>query len=116
VVLDLVGGDYLPASIEAMAVKGRLVSIGTVAGNRAEISLGQIMSKRLQIIGTALRSRSIEEKIAVTEAFAAKVVPALGDGRLRPVIDSEFPMREVQAAHRKLESGDTFGKVVLVLD
>lgn len=116
VVLDLVGGAYVPASIEAMALKGRLMLVGTVAGGKAEIPLGQVLSKRLKLIGTVLRARSIEEKIAATEAFANDVLPLLAKGTVRPVVDSVFPLGEVQAAHRKMESDATFGKVVLKID
>ena len=116
VVFDLVGGPYVPASIECMALKGRLLLVGTVAGGRAEIALGQVMSRRIKIIGTVLRSRSLEEKIAATEAFASDVIPLLAAGKLCPVLDSAFPLAEVQAAHRRVEANETFGKVVLRMD
>ena len=113
VVLDLVGGPYVPASIECMALKGRLLLVGTVAGGKADITLGQVMSRRMKIIGTVLRSRLLEEKISATEAFAAEVVPLLAAGKVCPVLDSTFPLAEVQAAHRRVEANETFGKVVL---
>lgn len=113
VVLDLVGGPYVPASIECAALKGRLLQVGTVAGGKAEIALGQLMHRRLKIIGTVLRSRPLQEKIAATEAFAAEVVPLLEAGKLRPVPDSAFRLAEVQAAHRRVEANETFGKVLL---
>jgi len=116
VVLDLVGGPYVPASIECMALKGRLLLVGTVAGGKAEVALGQVMSRRMKIIGTVLRSRALEEKIAATEAFASDVIPLLTAGKLCPVIDSAFPLAEVQAAHRRVEANETFGKVVLRMD
>lgn len=113
VVLELAGGPYVAASIEAAAPKARLMLVGTVAGGKAEIPLGQVLSKRLQITGTVLRSRSLEEKIQVTQAFAAEVVPLFASGKLHPVIDSEFSLDEIQAAHRRMQSNETFGKVVL---
>lgn len=116
VVLDLVGGSYVPASIECMAVKGRLLLVGTVAGGKADITLGQVMSRRMKIIGTVLRSRSLEEKIAATAAFSADVVPLLAAGKVCPVLDSAFPLAEVQAAHGRVEANQTFGKVVLKMD
>jgi NADPH:quinone reductase-like Zn-dependent oxidoreductase len=116
VVLDLVGGPYVPASIECMATRSRLLLVGTVAGGRAEITLGQVMSRRMKIIGTVLRSRSLEEKIAATEAFAREVVPLLATEKICPVLDSAFRFAEVQAAHRRVESNETFGKVVLRMD
>lgn len=113
VVLDLTGGPYVGASIEACAPKARVMLVGTVAGGKAEISLGLVLSKRMKLIGTVLRSRSLEEKIEVTRAFADEVVPLFASGKLRAVIDSEFPLAEIQAAHRRMGSNETFGKVVL---
>ena len=115
VVLDLVGGPYLPASLQAMRLKGRLMLVGTVAGSSAEMKLAPLLSKRLTVRGTMLRARSVEEKIAATERFAAEVVPLLGQGALRPTIDSRFPLDQIRQAHQRLESNETFGKVVLEL-
>src|SRR5678809_844605 len=85
VVLDLNGGPYFAASLEAMALRGRLILIGGVAGGKADIDLYQILGKRLHIIGTVLRARSLEEKIAITGAFAREVVPLLALGSIEPV-------------------------------
>ena len=115
VVLDLNGGPYFAASLEAMALKGRLILIGGVAGNKTPVDLYQILGKRLHIIGTVLRARSLEEKIAITAAFAREVVPLLAQGSIEPVIDSVFPLEQIQSAHRRLESNETFGKVVLTI-
>ena len=98
-----------------MAMKGRIILIGGVAGGKAEVDLYNILGKRLHVIGTVLRARSLEEKIAVTEAFAQEVVPLLGEGIIEPVIDSVFPLDRIQDAHRRLESNETFGKVVLTI-
>ena len=115
VVLDLNGGPYFAASLEAMARGGRLILIGGVAGGKAEVDLYQILGKRLHVIGTVMRARSLEEKIATTAAFAREVVPLLANGNIQPVIDSVFPLDEIQDAHRRLESNETFGKVVLTI-
>jgi putative PIG3 family NAD(P)H quinone oxidoreductase len=115
VVLDLNGGPYFAASLEAMALKGRIILIGGVAGGRANIDLYQILGKRLHVIGTVLRARSLEEKIAITGAFAREVVPLLEKGSIQPVIDSVYPLEKIQYAHRRLESNETFGKVVLTI-
>ena len=115
VVLDLVGGAYLAASLQAMRLKGRLMLVGTVAGGSAEVKLAPILSKRLTLRGTVLRARSLEEKVAATERFAAEVVPLLERGTLRPTIDSRFPLNQIRQAHQRLESNETFGKVVLEL-
>ena len=116
VVLDLVGGPYTPASVSTLGTRGRLVLIGTLAGARAELPLGRMLSKRLTIRGTMLRSRPLEEKIAATRAFARQVVPQLERGVVRPVVDSEFAIADVRAAHERLESDETIGKVVLVVN
>ena len=115
VVLDLNGGPYFAASLEAMAMKGRIILIGGVAGGKTNVDLYQILRKRLHIIGTVLRARSLPEKIEITNAFAREVVPLLAKGAVQPVIDSVFPLEKVQDAHRRLESNETFGKVVLTI-
>jgi putative PIG3 family NAD(P)H quinone oxidoreductase len=115
VVLDLVGGAYVAASVQALRLKGRLMLVGTVAGGSAELKLSPILGKRLTLRGTVLRSRSLEEKIAATAKFAAEVVPLLERGTVRPTIDSRFPLDQIRQAHQRLESNETFGKVVLEL-
>jgi putative PIG3 family NAD(P)H quinone oxidoreductase len=113
IVLDLVGGPYTPISIAAAAPKGRIILIGTMAGRDASLPLGVILGKRLTIRGTVLRARPLEEKIAVTRAFASQVVPLLARGVVHAVVDRVFPLDQIAAAHRHLESNATFGKVVL---
>ncbi len=113
VVLDLVGGAYASASILALAPHGRLLLVGTVAGGTAEFNLGQILGKRLRIMGTVMRARPLEEKISAAQAFAAEVVPLFARRVLQPVIDSEFEIGDIQAAHQRLESNETFGKVII---
>jgi NADPH:quinone reductase-like Zn-dependent oxidoreductase len=115
VVLDLNGGPYFSASLEAMALRGRIILIGGVAGGKADVDLYQILRKRLHIIGTVLRARSLQEKIEITDAFGREVVPLLASGSIQPVIDSVFPLEKIADAHRRLESNETFGKVVLTL-
>jgi putative PIG3 family NAD(P)H quinone oxidoreductase len=113
VVLDLVGGPYVKASVDALGLGGRLMLVGTVAGGRAELELGKALGKRLRITGTVLRARPIEEKIAATRRFAAEVVPLLASGRVKAVVDRVFALDDVRAAHERLASNETFGKVVL---
>ncbi len=115
VVLDLNGGPYFAASLEAMAMRGRIILIGGVAGGKTDVDLYQILGKRLHIIGTVLRARSLEEKIAITAAFAREVVPLLAREAIQPVVDSVFPLEQIKDAHRRLESNETFGKVVLTV-
>ena len=113
IVLDLVGGAYTPVSIAAAAPKGRIILIGTMAGREASLPLGVILGKRLTLRGTVLRARPLEEKILATRAFAAQVVPLLAREIVRPVVDKVFPLDDIVAAHRHLESNATFGKVVI---
>ena len=116
VTLDLVGGDYLGASIRASAPRGRIMLIGTVAGRQSTIPTGMVLGKRLTLRGTVLRARSLEEKRVVTAAFAADVVPLFESGALRPAIDSVFELSEAGAAHERVAGNASFGKVVLRVD
>ena len=112
-VLDLVGGAYLAGNLRALASRGRLAFVGTVAGSRAELDLRVVMTKRLRIEGTTLRARPLEEKIHAARAFAHHALPLLEQRRVLPVLDRVLPADEVQEAHRLLEEGEVFGKVVL---
>lgn len=113
VILDLVGSSYLTANLDALAMRGRLIFVGTTGGARAELDYGIVMRKRLQIIGTVLRARSIEEKARATRLFATHVVPLLAREVVRPVIDKVYSLDEVRAAHERMESNESFGKIVL---
>jgi putative PIG3 family NAD(P)H quinone oxidoreductase len=115
IILDLVGGAYLAANMEALALKGRLMLIGMTAGASAELNFSAMMSKRLRIIGTALRSRSVEEKAEAVRRFAAHVRPLFERGSLRPVVDKIYSIDEVRAAHERMESNASFGKIVLTI-
>jgi putative PIG3 family NAD(P)H quinone oxidoreductase len=116
VVLDLVGASYLKANLEALSLRGRLIFVGTPGGSKAEIDYSAMMGKRLRVMGTSLRTRSIEEKATATRLFAQHVVPLLANGEVRPVIDRVYPIQEVRAAHERIESNASFGKVVLTID
>ncbi|HYR77172.1 MAG TPA: NAD(P)H-quinone oxidoreductase [Pyrinomonadaceae bacterium] len=116
VVLDLVGAAYLKANLHSLAAKGRLIFVGTTSGAKAEIDYAVAMGKRLRIMGTSLRTRSLEEKATATGLFAQHVVPLLASGAVRPVTDKVFRMEEVRAAHQRLESNESFGKVVLIIE
>jgi len=113
VVLDLVGASYLDANLEALAARGRVLLVGTLGGASAPLDFRRVMGKRLRITGTVLRARSTEEKAAAVRRFAAEVVPLLTRGSVRPVLDSSFALEDVSAAYARLESNETFGKVVL---
>lgn len=116
VILDLVGAAYLKANLESLTTLGRLIFVGTTGGAKAEIDHSIVMRKRLRIMGTSLRTRSLEEKATATRLFAQHVVPLLADGSVRPVIDRVYKIDEVREAHQRIESNDSFGKVVLIID
>ncbi|HUQ32983.1 MAG TPA: NAD(P)H-quinone oxidoreductase [Pyrinomonadaceae bacterium] len=113
VILDLVGGAYLAANMDALAMKGRLMLVGTTSGASAALDFGIAMRKRLQITGTVLRPRSLEEKAQATRLFAGHVLPLLQSETVRPVIDKIYRMDEVREAHERMESNASFGKIVL---
>src|SRR5204863_8200292 len=110
IALDLVGGEYLAASIAAAAPKGRIILIGTMAGRDASLPIGVILGKRLTLRGTVLRARPLEEKISATRAFAAQVVPLLSRGIVKPVVDRVSSLDQIADAHRHVQSNATFGK------
>lgn len=115
VFVDLVGGQYPKACQKLMALKGRMIMVGTVAGGNYELESRYVMGRRLEIRGTVLRARALEEKIEVTQAFAREVVPLLTTGVLESVIDSTFKLEDIAKAHARLESNETVGKVVVTI-
>lgn len=114
VVLDLVGGPALDANLRALAPRGRMIVVGLTAGRSAPLDLGTVLSRRLTIVGTTLRSRPLEEKARLARAFERGVLPLFAAGRLRPVLDRAVPMARVADAHRDMEANTHFGKLVLV--
>jgi NADPH2:quinone reductase len=112
-VLDLVGGKLMEASLRVLAMRGRLIVVGTTGGAKAEVDLGLILRRRLHILGTVLRTRPLEEKIALAREFSKTVLPLLSSGRVKPIIDSSYHFTEIADAHRRMESNETFGKIVL---
>jgi len=115
VILDLVGAEYLSANLSAIASRGRMMLVGTTSGSKAMLDFSMVMSKRVTIRGTVLRARSPEEKARATRLFAKHVVPLLADGIVRPIIDKVYRLEEIREAHQRLESNESFGKVVLLL-
>jgi putative PIG3 family NAD(P)H quinone oxidoreductase len=114
VVLDIMGASYLERNLGVVASDGRIVVIGMQGGTNADIDLGLMMRRRVSLISTALRARPADQKAAIVAAFASDVVPALADGRMRPVIDRVLPFDAAGEAHRLMEAGDMVGKIVLV--
>jgi NADPH2:quinone reductase len=113
VVIDLIGGSYLEVDVEVCARKGRIVIVGLVAGPAATLDMGAVMSKRLTIAGTVLRSRPDHEKAIAVAAFAKEIVPLLQSEALRAVVDRMMPLDRAQEAYDVVESNATFGKVIL---
>ena len=113
VVLDSIGAPYLDANLQSLAIGGRLVLIGLMGGARAEIGLGALLVRRLQLIGSTLRARPVEEKAALAAAFLMRFGGALADGAIAPVVDRVLPLAEAPDAHRALEASEHFGKIVL---
>jgi putative PIG3 family NAD(P)H quinone oxidoreductase len=113
VILDLVGAKYFAANLASLNLKGRLILVGLTGGTTAEFNLGLALAKRAKIIGTILRSRSVEEKAEATQAFVRDVLPLLAEGKIKPNLDKVFQVEDVRQAHEYLESNANFGKVVL---
>jgi putative PIG3 family NAD(P)H quinone oxidoreductase len=113
VVLDMVGGDYVSRNLQCLADDGRHVSIAFQRGSKAEISIVDIMRRRLTLTGSTLRPRDVRFKTMVADEIARTVWPYVEGNRLKPVIDSVFPLAEAAAAHARMESGEHIGKIVL---
>jgi len=113
VILDAVGGAYLGENARCLAPRGTLVALGLLGGATGALPLGLLLRKRARIVGTVLRGRPLEEKIALARRFAREALPLFARGVLRPVIDQVLPMTEIAAAHRAMEEDRTFGKIVL---
>ncbi|MFL6766268.1 MAG: NAD(P)H-quinone oxidoreductase, partial [Sphingomicrobium sp.] len=113
IIIDMVGGDYLPRNLACLAEDGRHVSIAVQRGATAEIPIFDIMRRRLTLTGSTLRPRPVEFKAMVADEIARTVWPYVEGGRLKPVIDAIFPLAEASAAHERMEAGDHVGKIVL---
>jgi putative PIG3 family NAD(P)H quinone oxidoreductase len=115
VILDMVGGDYIDRNYDAAAVEGRIVQIAFLAGTtKASANFAKLMVKRLHHTGSTLRPRSNADKAAMVAAIEAKVMPLLREGRVKPLMDSTFPLEKAADAHRRMETSEHIGKIVLV--
>jgi putative PIG3 family NAD(P)H quinone oxidoreductase len=112
-VLDFVGAAYARENLAALAALGRIVVVGTMGGERPEVDFRLLMRLRGSIVGTTLRMRALEEKIAATRAFARDVLPLVAAGRVRPVVDEVLPAARAREAHERMERNESFGKLVL---
>jgi putative PIG3 family NAD(P)H quinone oxidoreductase len=113
VILDFVGAAYAEQHAACLATRGRQVVVGVLGGARASIDLGRLLQKRQSLVGVVMRSRSTQEKIELTRAFVRSTLPLLADGRLKPLIDSVFPLSDVALAHQRMEANENLGKIVL---
>jgi putative PIG3 family NAD(P)H quinone oxidoreductase len=114
VIVDTLGAKAFAQNLALLASRGRLVVLGTLTGGNAPgIDLSMVLRKRLEIIGTAMRVRSVDERVDLVARFSREILPMFGDGRLAPIVDRVVPMLDVVEAHRALQGNETFGKVVL---
>jgi NADPH2:quinone reductase len=116
VIIDLVGAPYLAQNLDALALWGRLVVISIMGGAQANLNLGLIMSKRLSIRGSTLRTRTLEEKLEATRRFAKHVLPLLANGKIKPIIEQVYPLEEVIKAHVAMGENRNFGKLIVSMD
>lgn len=115
-ILDWIGAPYLEKHLRILKTGGRLVMIGLMGGSKAEIALDVLVTKRLRLVGSVLRSRSDAEKAVITDQFKEHVLPLLASGTVKPVIDRVFPVSKVEPAHERMRAGEHFGKIVLTWD
>lgn len=113
VILDMVGGDYLPRNIKLLKPEGRLVQIAFLQGSKVELNFAAVMMKRLTITGSTLRPQSVAAKAAIADALRERVWPLLNSGVIKPVIHATFPLKEAAAAHQMMEEGKHIGKIML---
>jgi NADPH:quinone reductase len=115
VILDMVGGEYIERNYDAACIDGRVVQIAFLGGPKATVNFAKLMVKRLHHTGSTLRPRSNADKAAMVRAIEAKVMPLLRDGRIKPLMDSTFPLEKAADAHRRMESSEHIGKIVLTV-
>jgi putative PIG3 family NAD(P)H quinone oxidoreductase len=115
VVLDVIGGDEVDRNLQAVAAKGTIIQVGLMGGGATMVNVGLLLAKRARWIGTTLRGRPIEEKVAVTRRFAAEMLPLFDTGALKPVIDSTYAFDDIADAHRRMESNANTGKILVRL-
>lgn len=115
VVLDFVGAAYLEQNLQALGNWGRMVILATLGGTSGNLNIGLLMGKRISLKGVTLRTRTLEEKLAVTRAFATSVLPLLASGQIKPIIERAYPLAEISAAHATMGENQNFGKLILTI-
>jgi len=113
VVLDVVGGDEVNRNLASVTPRGTIVQVGLMGGGQTQVNLGLLLVKRVHWIGTTLRARPLEQKIAVCQRFVHEMIPLFDAGALRPVIDSRYPLDAIADAHRHMEANANVGKILL---
>ncbi|SEO23029.1 NADPH2:quinone reductase [Mucilaginibacter gossypiicola] len=113
VILDMIGGDYMPGNIDSLAIEGRLVMINAMNGREVKLDLAKVMAKRLIITGSMLRSREVAFKAAIAQNLEQKIWPLLSSGKIKPIVYKTFDAREAAEAHKLMESSTHTGKIVL---
>ncbi|MEO7397454.1 MAG: NAD(P)H-quinone oxidoreductase, partial [Ilumatobacteraceae bacterium] len=113
VILDVIGGEYVDRNLQAVANQGRIVQVGLMGGGRTSVNVGLLLVKRAQLIGTALRSRPLEQKVALVQRFTREILPLFETSALRPIIDSRFPLDRIADAHRYMASNANTGKILI---
>jgi len=113
VVLDVIGGDYLPRNISCLRIGGRVIQVGLLAGGSIPFDVGSLLMKRAWLIGTTLRARPLEEKIAITQQFSAEVLPLVAAGEVAPVVDSRYHLADLADAHQRMEANLNSGKILI---
>lgn len=113
VVLDVIGGDYVERNVDSLRVGGRIIQVGVMGGGVTSLNVAKLLPKRASLIGTVLRARPLDEKIAITRRFAAEMLPRFDDGSLRAVIDSRYPLDRIADAHTYMASNANVGKIVI---
>jgi NADPH2:quinone reductase len=114
-IVDMVGGDYIERNYDAACIDGRVVQIAFLGGPKATVNFAKLMVKRLHHTGSTLRPRSNADKAAMVKAIETKVMPLLREGRVKPLMDSTFPLEKAADAHRRMESSEHIGKIVLTV-
>jgi NADPH2:quinone reductase len=116
VVIDFIGAPYMEQNLQALAMWGRLVFLATMGGFQANVNIGMLMGKRISMRGVTMRTRTLDEKLAVTHRFTTDVLPLLASGRVKPVIETTFPLEKIGEAHREMGENKNFGKLVVRVD
>jgi len=115
VILDVIGGDYVERNVASLAIKGHIIQVGVMAGKPVPFNIGLLLGKRASITGTVLRARPLEEKIAISQRFAAEMLPLFDSGTLKPVIDSTYAFADIPKAHEYMTSNANVGKIVITV-